>query len=112
MTRLATAMRRHPELVAGDGHATTELMRAATAPVSLKNGAEGVYTAILPTLGLGVALKIADGTSRASQAAIAGILVKLGVVDAAHPAVTRLIGAQRNWRGLVTGEVALAPGFP
>jgi L-asparaginase II len=112
MTRLAQAMRRHPELVAGEGHATTELMRAATAPVSLKNGAEGVYTAILPTLGLGVALKIADGTSRASQAAIAGILCRLGVLDPAHPAAVRLIGPQRNWRGTVTGEIRLAPGFP
>lgn len=112
MARLTHAMHRHPELVAGEGRACTELMRAATAPVALKTGAEAVYTAILPTLGLGLAVKIADGGTRAAEAAIAGLLVHLGVLDPAHPAAVRRIGPQRNWRGLVTGEIRLAPGFP
>jgi hypothetical protein len=33
----------------------------------VKTGAEGVYIAIIPSLGLGAALKIDDGASRASE---------------------------------------------
>ncbi len=112
MARLVTAMHRHPDLVAGEGRACTELMRATTAPVALKTGAEAIYVAILPTLGLGMAVKIVDGSVRASEAAITGLLVRLGVLDPAHPAAQRRIGPVRNWRGTVTGEIALAPGFP
>ena len=106
MIALREAMAAHPGLVAGDGRACTELMAAAGGGAALKTGAEGVFVAILPALGLGVALKIADGATRASEAAIAAILVRLGVLDAAHPAVRRrLEGPIRNWRGIETGRV-------
>ncbi|MGL5009994.1 MAG: asparaginase, partial [Paracoccaceae bacterium] len=42
MQRLRDAMYAHPDLVAGEGRACTELMRAVTAPVALKTGAEAV----------------------------------------------------------------------
>jgi L-asparaginase II len=59
-----------------------------------------------------VALKIVDGATRASEAAITAILVRLGVLDRADPVVARLLtGPQTNWRGLVTGELRLAEGF-
>jgi len=58
--RLVQAMILWPELVAGEGRACTELMRAMDG-VAIKTGAEGVFIAILPKLGLGVALKIEDG---------------------------------------------------
>jgi len=41
----------------------------------VKTGAEGVYVAMLPAAGLGVALKIADGATRAAEATIAALLV-------------------------------------
>lgn len=69
--------------------------------------------AILPDQGLGVALKIADGGTRAAEAAITAILVHLGVLDQAEPVVSRLLsGPIRNWRGIATGELRLSPGFP
>ncbi|PTE16347.1 asparaginase [Pseudogemmobacter blasticus] len=112
MHRLAHAMARYPELVAGEGRACTELMRAMGGKVAIKTGAEAVFVAILPEQGLGIALKVLDGNSRASEAAIAALLVKLGVLDAAHPdAQKRLNPIQKNWRGLVTGELRVAPGF-
>lgn len=112
MARLARAMATYPELVAGEGRACTELMRAMGGKVAIKTGAEGVFIGILPEKGLGIALKAVDGNSRASEAAIAALLVKLGVLDAAHPAtVKRLNPVQKNWRGIETGEIRLAPGF-
>lgn len=105
-TRLRDAMMAHPELVAGKNRACSNLMSAANRPVALKTGAEGVFVAILPDQGLGVALKIADGATRASEAAIAALLVRLGVLDREHPAVSRYLDCPvLNWDGLVTGAV-------
>ncbi|MFY0624086.1 MAG: asparaginase [Pelagimonas sp.] len=108
--QLMESMIAHPDMVAGEGRACTLLMRAAKEPVAIKTGAEGYFIAIIPGRGLGVALKIVDGTTRASNCAIAAILVRLGVLDAAHPDVkTFLNPVVKNWRGLVTGEIRPAP---
>ena len=109
MLRLREAMIAHPDLVAGEGRACTELMRAMREgghPAAIKTGAEGVFVAILPERGLGVALKVDDGATRASECAIAAILARLGALDPAHPAArARLAPAIRNWRGIETGTI-------
>lgn len=111
MVRLRGAMAKHPEMVAGETRACTELMRAMDG-VAIKTGAEAVFIAIIPQKGLGVALKITDGATRASEAAIVAILSRLGVLEAQHPAALKRLGApQTNWRGFHTGEVRLAAGF-
>lgn len=110
--RLVTAMRTHPLLVAGEGRACSELMAALPGTVALKTGAEAVFAAILPELKLGIALKIEDGATRASESAIAALLVRLGVAEAANPMIAkRLTPQQKNWNGIVTGRVAPAVGF-
>ncbi|QPH55431.1 asparaginase [Pontivivens ytuae] len=110
--RLVSAMKAHPLLVAGEGRACSEMMAAMPGPTVIKTGAEAVFIAILPELGLGVALKIEDGTTRASECAIAAILARLGVADPAHPLIAkRLNPPQKNRRGLVTGEIRPAPGL-
>jgi L-asparaginase II len=106
-------MATHPEFVSGAGQPCTELMRAMGGRVTVKGGADGFYVAILPEKGLGVALKIVDGNARAKEAAITALLVKLGVLDPAHPAAVRWMSPiQRNWRGLETGFIRMAEGFP
>lgn len=112
MARLARAMGAYPELVAGEGRACTELMRAMGGKVAIKTGAEGVFVAIVPEKGIGIALKTVDGNSRAAEAAIAHLLVRAGVLEAGHPAtVKRLAPVQKNWRGIETGFIRVAPGF-
>lgn len=107
--RLWQAMAAHPELVAGEGRACTELMRACTEPVALKTGAEAFYVAILPRRRLGVALKIADGATRAAECTIAALLVRLGVLAAEHPATRMFMNAPvRNRRGIETGRITPA----
>ena len=104
--RLWQAMVAHPDLVAGEGRACTELMRACSEPVALKTGAEGFFVAILPQRGLGVALKVIDGGTRGADCAIASILVRLGVLDPDHPAARRFRNAPiRNFRGIETGMI-------
>ena len=105
-TRLVEAMYARPDMVAGRGRACTLLMRAAGEPVAFKTGAEGVFIAILPQRGLGVALKIADGATRAAECAIAAVLCRLGVLDPAHPDVKLFLNPpDRNRREIVTGDI-------
>ena len=112
MARLTRAMATHPEHVAGQGRACTELMQAMGGKVAVKTGAEGVFVAILPEKGMGLAVKAVDGHHRAAEAAIAALLVRLGALDAADPAaIRRMRPVQKNWRGLETGEIRVAPGF-
>jgi L-asparaginase II len=85
MVRLREAMMRHPELVAGEGRSCTTLMRAMDGRAAIKTGAEGVFVAIIPERRLGVAVKIADGATRASECAITAILVRLGLIDQPSP---------------------------
>ena len=75
--RIIGAMTDHPDLVAGTGRPCTALMRQSEG-IAIKTGAEGVFVAALPRLGLGVALKIDDGAPRAAETAIAALLIALG----------------------------------
>ncbi len=110
--RLTQAMASHPELVAGETRACTDLMRAMDGKVAIKTGAEGVFIAIIPEKRLGVALKIADGATRASEAAIAAILVKLGVLAADHPATqARMMPPVLNRREIHTGDIRPSPAL-
>lgn len=112
MHRLTRSMAAYPDLVAGEGRACTELMRAMGGRVAIKTGAEAVFVAIVPEKKLGIALKIEDGNSRASEAALVALLARIGVLDADHPmAQKRLPAPQMNCRGLRTGELRLAEGF-
>jgi L-asparaginase II len=78
--RLDAAVKAKPLYLAGTGRACTALIQAAGGAASVKTGAEGVFVAVLSGLGLGVALKIDDGVPRASETAIAALLVAVGVV--------------------------------
>lgn len=112
MHRLTRAMATYPELVAGDTSCDTELMRAMDGRVTLKGGAEAVHVAILPTLGLGIAIKIVDGGQRASDAVTAALLVRLGVLDPDHKYTKRRLNTvQKNWLGKETGILKVVDGF-
>lgn len=108
--QLVSAMHAHPELVAGEGRACTELMRAMQGTV-VKTGADGVFTAIVPRLGMGIALKIADGATRASEALIAQVLIRLGELDANHPAALRRVNhVIKSRRGIEAGLIRCVEG--
>jgi L-asparaginase II len=92
-----------PVLVSGTGRADAELMQAAPGRIFVKVGAEGVYCAALPELGLGIALKCDDGGGRAAEVMIAAVLAKLLRSDEAlsaelarqaNPAIKSRIGVE------------------
>ena len=71
---IAGAMMQHPEFVAGQWRLDTELMQAYPGELLVKVGAEGMYCAALPGHGLGIALKVEDGSSRAAMPALLRVL--------------------------------------
>ncbi|MEQ9257483.1 MAG: asparaginase [Roseovarius sp.] len=112
MVRLWQAMCTHPDLVAGEGRACTELMRATSQPVALKTGAEGFFVAILPERRMGLALKIADGNTQAAECTLAALLVRLGVLEPEHPATRRFLDAPvKNRRGIEVGRISASPSL-
>lgn len=78
------AMTAHPELVAGRGQFCTLVMEALAPNVLVKTGAEGTCCAAVVDQGLGLALKVDDGGSRASEVAVGAILHHLGAMDDSH----------------------------
>jgi L-asparaginase II len=111
--RIRTAVAAHPFMVAGTGRFDTELMGAFGVRTFVKTGAEGVYCAALPELGLGLAIKCDDGAGRAAQVITATLIrhfLKPGD-DPAASALDRLAGPElRNWNGVHVG--ALRPAGP
>jgi L-asparaginase II len=78
---IADAMTRYPDHVAGTGRMCTALMRVARGRIIAKVGAEGVYCAGVPSMGLGVALKVEDGAVRAAEPALLAVLHALGALS-------------------------------
>lgn len=75
--KVAHAMRRFPEMVAGEGRDVTALMRAVPGLLA-KDGFEGLQLVGLPD-GTGVAVKISDGGDRARMPITVEVLRRLGV---------------------------------
>ncbi len=74
--RVAAAMRAHPELIRGPQAADVLLMQDVDG-FTAKGGAEGLLCASGPD-GLGIALKVVDGNTRAVRSALAELLRRLG----------------------------------
>ena len=105
--RICTAIAAAPHMVAGTGRFGTEVMTVCGGDAIIKNGAEGIFCGALPTLGLGVALKIHDGAARAAEVAMAAILQRLGILDQARSArlADRLKVPLLNRNGTHIGDI-------
>ena len=110
IARVRRAVAGHPFMVAGDGRACTRITETAGARVLVKFGAEGVFFAALYESGLGLALKVRDGATRAANAAVAAMLDHLGVLDDRdREALADMLDKPlRNWAGRLVGTVRTA----
>jgi L-asparaginase II len=110
--RVRRAMAAHPFLVGGTKRFCTGIMSVTGERALLKGGAEGVYCAALPAQGLGVALKIDDGASRAAEVAMGRLLRRFGALAGDEPErLLRILEpAVTNWAGTVVGEIRPAAG--
>lgn len=103
--RLFAACMAEPFHVSGSGRMDCKLMQAGAGRIFCKTGAEGVYCAALPELGLGIALKCDDGAGRAAEAAVAAVIARLLARDAALSEKLRRLArpALSNWNGIEVG---------
>jgi len=113
LTRLRSAMVAHPENVAGEGVLDTDLMRAGGETIVAKTGAEGLICLALPERGLGIAIRIADGSFRALPVVVEATLRTLGAVDEATLASILPVEERelRNHNKLLVGEIRATPAL-
>jgi len=111
--RIHKAIINEPLYIAGHGTLVSELNEVAKGNVLAKTGAEGIITAALPKRGLGIAIKIADGSARARSIALLAILnhldalsseEKLKLQDHLSPIIV-------NSRGLAVGDIRQAASW-
>lgn len=104
---VTNAMLQHPDMVAGTGRICTELMENTPRTILAKAGAEAVYCMGLVKEGLGIALKIEDGSNRPLSPVVIEVLKQLGLLNTEalnhlakmhKPAVT-------NLRKKIVGEI-------
>jgi L-asparaginase II len=98
------AMRAEPYLVAGRDRVCTAIMESAPG-VIVKVGAEGLMCAAVPSAGLGVAVRVEDGSMRAGPPAIVRALALLGAVDVGHPALAPFVRPHVVGGGERVGEL-------
>jgi L-asparaginase II len=96
--RIVAAMRARPELIGGEGATDTTLMRTLDGWIA-KGGAEGLMAAASAD-GLGIALEVEDGNSRALRPALSEFARQLGLDLSTFAQVP-----VRNSHAEVVGEV-------
>ncbi|TXH33765.1 MAG: asparaginase [Rhodospirillaceae bacterium] len=112
--RILNAMMEDPFMVAGSDRFCTTVMHATGKKAAIKVGAEGVYSGALPELGLGICLKVEDGTGRAAEVVMGQVLKHLKVIDEATEMKLRdvLTPTVKNWAGTPTGQIRPAADCP
>jgi L-asparaginase II len=102
LDRLRSAMTAHPENVGGShGRFDTDLMRISRGALVAKGGAEGLMCVGVPAHGVGVAVRIADGSFRAHGVVVLRVLEALALVD---PATLAALQANEETRILNHNE--------
>ena len=105
--QIVRAMTTRPFLVGGTDRFDSVLLEETEGRVLPKVGAEGVHTLALADSGIGLAVKVEDGTQRAQYPAVLRLLQELGALPAELPVRLSefLVRPLRNSRGEVVGEV-------
>ena len=70
-----------PEITGGTNSVNCALTKISEGKIFFKNGAEGVFVAIIPEQKSSLVVKIDDGASRAAEVAIAGLISELKIID-------------------------------
>lgn len=106
--RVCAAMAAAPDMVSAPGAFNSELLGAGNGHLVAKAGAEGLFAlGIIDPRHLGLAAKIADGSSRAQAAIVMHLLTQLGAIsDSAHETLARFITPDVcNCHGRIVGQI-------
>ncbi|MCL4495461.1 MAG: asparaginase [Firmicutes bacterium] len=78
---IAEAMRIHPYLVSGEGRLEVTLAEATQNRFIAKGGAEAVFCVGIPEKGLGIAIKMDDGSARTIAPTLGRVLEEMGILS-------------------------------
>lgn len=112
---LFDAMAAHPEMVSGLGRFDLVISNAGQEAWVAKSGAEGIQTIGVRSAGLGIAIKILDGSARALAAVTISVLQQLGLLRAsdetslANLAQPSLLNCNGNVVGKIQPVFSLQP---
>ncbi|NRP18130.1 hypothetical protein LPJGGPFB_01360 [Ensifer adhaerens] len=111
--RLIEACMAEPFYVAGTKRGCTRLMETAPGRIFAKTGAEGVFCAAIPEMGIAIAVKCEDGATRAAEAMVTATLARFFQDE---PEVQAALMAQanhtmKNWNGIAVGDVRVTDAF-
>jgi L-asparaginase II len=106
--RIFGAMRSRPFLVGGTDRFDTVLLEELEGQVIAKVGAEGMHSVAVPERGLGIAIKVEDGSQRAQHAAVIRLLQLLRILPDELPGRLAVFARNPvvNTRGETVGELA------
>jgi len=107
VNRLLTACFDHPWYFGGTNRFCTEIIGKLAPRVFVKMGAEGIFAATFPELGLGVAVKCEDGGLRAAEVIMAALIARfLPLQESELDSIERFIRPQIfTWNKRSTGVV-------
>ena len=102
--RIRKSIASNPFYVAGKDRSCSVVNSAYGEAITVKIGAEGVYSAAFHELGLGAMIKVRDGNRRGAEVALGAVIQKLGyqiydtLSDFFQPTL-------RNWAGEAVGDI-------
>lgn len=96
----------NPFYIAGTDRYCTNMMIELNKTALIKTGAEGVMFAAIPSLKLGVVVKVHDGASRAAEMTMSWLLKELGLLNEASWEKFSKIPI-KNWNQIRTGIVRI-----
>ncbi len=110
MERVVRAMTHQPSMISGPQGFDTELIRLTRGEILSKSGAEGVQCISRVGEGLGLAIKVVDGSKRAKYAAALQILRQLGWIspDIADTLAETYLNLSEYKRLDMVGEIVMA----
>ncbi len=105
LAALFYAMTQHPDLVSGTRRTDLAIMQTGGGDWISKAGADGMQAIGVASQGLGIAIRIADGSPRALHAATVEVLQQLGVLEDSSGTALAVYDCPpiRNYRGIETG---------
>jgi len=103
--RIRAAARAEPSYLAGGNRLDTRALKLFDGAAFIKTGAEGAYAGAFPNAGLGFALKVDDGGSRAAEAIVSML------IEAYVPGARGTLGLKtlRNAQGVAVGVIRPTP---
>ena len=104
--RIRESIASNPLYIAGKDRSCSAVNSAYGEAITVKVGAEGVYSAAFHELGLGAMIKVRDGNKRGAEVALGAVIQTLGYQI--HKSLANFFKPiLRNWSGEVVGSITI-----